>query len=311
MASPTNAAFNSEVRKGLLEWERQKNSTLERIHRELRNYSNDVIAQFAGVTEWDAFRVQQVSRGVNAAKERFRQRISEELRLQATEATAMAIAGVDRPLIKIGAGKESLSGFVASDRQLVLVEKYIPSLISDATDDITSGVQNILRRAMLGNVDTKDLIRDIGIKIGKSPSSRGTGSVFDKGTRRLRTIFRTEANRIHNLAREQRIDELSEKFPGVGKKWIHRRSNSPRQNHVALNGKVVFPAKGEKFLVAGIRVDGPHDLALPASEVINCHCTVVATYDENAAVIEAPDPLITDRQTGMDLAKRGITNELR
>ena len=66
---------------------------------------------------------------------------------------------------------------------------------------------------------------------------------------------------------------------------------------------MIYPAKGEKFSLAGIEVDGPYDPALPVGHIVNCHCKRVAYYDPDAAAQEM-DPALKDQGSGMDGAKK-------
>ncbi len=312
-ASSTERTFNRAVRKAMAQWEKQQRSVLVAAQEELKRFNDEVISPVAPVTEWDVARLRSVERGIREAQARFTRRINKTWISQANKATALAIAGVDDPMKAIGVTKELLPVFQVPDRVLVIANNYVPSLIVDVGDDIYKGVQRTLKAGLLGGHGTPEMVRDIKLKLGKYASTekyyRG-GSVFDKATRRTWTIFRTESNRLHELVHAQRVKEVSKNFPGLGSKWVHRPSQFPRASHQALHGKIIYPAKGEKFSLAGLEIDGPHDLLLPAEEEINCHCMAISTFDEDASVEQESDPRIDDDKVGMEQAKKGPTNEL-
>lgn len=105
-----------------------------------------------------------------------------------------------------------------------------------------------------------------------------TRSIKESGIRdeyyRARRVSITEALRAHSYASEEAILQA----PVVEEKeWVHTGSyrNTPRENHVAMNG-VCVPKK-EPFTLEG--ADGathhpmfPRDTILPAGESVNCHC---------------------------------------
>lgn len=105
-----------------------------------------------------------------------------------------------------------------------------------------------------------------------------TQAILDSGIRdeyfKARRVAITEVLRAHSVAQEEAIQQS----PAVESKgWRHTGSyrNTPRQNHVDMDGKVV--PKAEPFTLEG--ADGrtyhpmyPRDSILPPSESVNCHC---------------------------------------
>jgi hypothetical protein len=129
-------------------------------------------------------------------------------------------------------------------------------------------------------------------------------------------IVRTELHMMREEGAEQRIREATTrarqmKIPMV-RYWIHssgmatpagkpvqgsrrragfakgkaRQGYAPRPHHKAMHG-VAVPLDG-RFTLTNQRtgetweIDGPHDRALPASEVINCYCTRSIRIDRSA-----------------------------
>ena len=91
---------------------------------------------------------------------------------------------------------------------------------------------------------------------------------------KARRVALTETLRAHSFAREDSIQQCP---AAETKEWVHTGEyrNEPRPNHEAVSGQIV--GKDENFVLVG--ADGityypimPKDPALPAAEVINCHC---------------------------------------
>ncbi len=105
-----------------------------------------------------------------------------------------------------------------------------------------------------------------------------TQALIDGGIRserhRARAAALTETLRAHSVAQQEALVQN----PAVeDKEWVHTGShkNTPRENHVAMNGVIV--PKNEPFTLEG--ADGvtyypmyPRDPTLPPGESVNCHC---------------------------------------
>ena len=105
-----------------------------------------------------------------------------------------------------------------------------------------------------------------------------TQALIDGGIRseryRARAAALTETLRAHSVAQQEALIQN----PAVeDKEWVHTGShkNTPRENHVAMNGVIV--PKDEPFVLEG--ADGvtyypmyPRDPILPPGESVNCHC---------------------------------------
>ena len=124
--------------------------------------------------------------------------------------------------------------------------------------------------------EIKHVLTDI-LKNGKSVADF-THALIDGGIRseryRARAAALTETLRAHSVAQQEALIQS----PAVeSKEWVHTGShrNTPRENHVAMNGVIV--PKDEPFVLEG--EDGvtyypmyPRDPALPPGESVNCHC---------------------------------------
>lgn len=124
--------------------------------------------------------------------------------------------------------------------------------------------------------EIKELLTDT-LKDGKSVAEF-TQALMEGGIRseryRARSAALTETLRAHSVAQQEAITQN----PAVeDKEWVHTGDyrNAPRENHIAMNGKIV--PKNEPFTLEG--ADGvtyypmyPRDQSLPPGESVNCHC---------------------------------------
>ncbi len=120
-----------------------------------------------------------------------------------------------------------------------------------------------------------------------------TKAILDSGIRderyKARRCAMTEMFRAHNVSKY----EASQQMPCiVGRRWRHSGVGTPRPNHEDMDGQTVD--KSEPFTLIG--ADGetyhpmyPIDPVLPASEAINCHCTVDDVVDEKILGLTAEE----------------------
>ena len=275
---PREIAYEKHVRAALKKWRSAEDELLGEVSSILRSYRAEVVAQFVPVTDWQSHYLGEVERSVRETMAAAANRLSGTWRSAAVRATAIAFSSVDDPLTAIGLPVVTTPA--PNIQQLAILNQIVPELIVDVTDDVTKQVRSLMRQAQMGGLSKTDLVTRIGNVVGplRPGRQRPPGTVFSKANVRARTILRTEMNRLHNLAKMQRAGQLSERYPGVGVKWIHNPSPQPRPRHERLHGTVIYPAKGEKFHIGEYLVDGPHDLSLPAEDTINCHCTLVVVY---------------------------------
>lgn len=123
-------------------------------------------------------------------------------------------------------------------------------------------IENVLIKGLKSGKGVGDIARDI--------QANGIRDEYYKARR----AALTETLRAHSFAREDSIWQCP---AAEMKEWVHTGEyrNEPRPNHEAINGQIV--GKDENFVLIG--ADGvtyypimPKDPALPAAEVINCHC---------------------------------------
>lgn len=132
-------------------------------------------------------------------------------------------------------------------------------------------IENVLIKGLKSGKGVGDIARDI--------QANGIRDEYYKARR----AALTETLRAHSFAREDSIQQCP---AAEMKEWVHTGEyrNEPRPNHEAINGQIV--GKDENFVLKG--ADGvtyypimPKDPALPAAEVINCHCIHRGIASEN------------------------------
>jgi len=95
---------------------------------------------------------------------------------------------------------------------------------------------------------------------------------------RLEAIARTETMRMSNAGAGALYKDW-----GVHKKeWLATNDGRTRPSHLAANGQVV--GVDQKFEVGGALLKQPGDPSGPASETVNCRCTVLPWLEEAASL---------------------------
>lgn len=95
---------------------------------------------------------------------------------------------------------------------------------------------------------------------------------------RADTIGRTEVQAAYSGGEMQGARALGE-FGPTHKRWLAALDARTRETHAMADGQTV--PINEPFDVGGVPMDRPLDPAAPASEVVNCRCTVELLYPED------------------------------
>jgi hypothetical protein len=289
--TPEQKRYAAAVRANMKAIQTFNASRVQRVSQQMTDFTKGIIAELAGGTEWDLHRATQVEQAVAAAKQRIDSLVSTDWHSSHTVLAQLSLDGVDKPLEALGLNP-GVSPWVVPIKQLEFIDSYLPTLISGVSTTVQMKVRAQLRQALLGKsrADVEERVKELVGSLHPGTPLK-PGQVWDGAVKRARAIMRTEMGRVQNLTQTSRATQLAEKFKGVGIKWLHNSSPAPRDNHAALGGTVIYPSKGEKFMVGGTGVDGPHDPDLPASEVVNCKCATVVVYDptlDQAVAIDNP-----------------------
>lgn len=104
---------------------------------------------------------------------------------------------------------------------------------------------------------------------------------------RGQTIARTERFAATNNGRQEAWRQAADKaglpYGAISKTWVHSaRKMEPRPFHIqAGNERLTVQGLDTRFDIGGFSCLHPHDVALPAGEVINCSCTVKYSFNRN------------------------------
>lgn len=168
---------------------------------------------------------------------------------------------------------------IAFDLAAPWVQDFIEQRVLDLAGHVTQTTYDAIRIQLTEGVAQGESIDKLADRVR---------TVFAQADElRATTIARTEVISAYNGAASLGAAQLP---PDVvaGQEWIATRDSRVRETHASADGQVV--AVGQPFTVGIAQGAYPGDPSLPASETVNCRCTVAfLTPDEYAeAVNRAP-----------------------
>lgn len=220
------------------------------------------IDETIAATEWQAYRIPQLKESVERAISSFTQQYQAGFSDATKNIWLAGIDAVDAPLAAAGL----LSSTSELNREaLQILQGYSADLIGGLSSEALKRINNEITMGILGEKNAWEVMQ----AIGRNLHDKG---VMQSIAARAEAITRTEMARVHSAAREARMHDAVDADPEAPwmKKWISSGKAYPRQNHAALDGKMV--PVGENF-PGGFPY--PHAPGLPAKEVVNCGCTHV------------------------------------
>lgn len=178
-----------------------------------------------------------------------------------------AAAGLQRPLPP------------PPDRALAsIVTRFAADRVRHLEGAATENVTRLLRLGVLGHMTPSAVQLQIAQYLG-IPARSGRGYPGELW-RQAERVWRTESLNMFNGAAAERLRDLAAREKGWRKMWQHGgRPLRPRPYHLkVLHGQILGAT--EDFTVMGPdgtawKAFGPHDPRLPASEVVNCGCSLV------------------------------------
>lgn len=158
-----------------------------------------------------------------------------------------------------------------NEKLLDQAKTFGAELVTNLTDDGRGKIAQQIDLAVMGQSPLEATLKAIGTNLEDT-------SIFGTIAKRAATIYRTEVNRMQNLAAVKRMEQMHHQVPDLQKRWLHSHIGIPRPNHLLMDG-VTIPAN-EQFKLMGrdgeiYMIDGPHDPELPPEEVINCRCVAI------------------------------------
>jgi uncharacterized protein with gpF-like domain len=218
-------------------------------------------------SSYNAARLQALKAQIDRVMAEFASQASSQvsdLQQKAYEQTAVQIDAT------VAAGTGSLVVHPVVDRAMVqVVQGYTADLITGLTRDMSAKINAAIQRAAMGGLNLQQLVTQIGTTLKGGQFS----GLFSQVGERATTIATNEILRLQSLASIARINDLSERHPGLAKRWLHIPvARVPRISHLLADGQIRKP--GEPFLVEGEELQYPRDPAGSPENTINCHCLV-------------------------------------
>jgi hypothetical protein len=222
----------------------------------------------------------------------------------------------NKPLLKIYSDLYTLIGIRFANWYAKTFENYLTKKIDTTNlNDIWAarfaalGVAVGSQRVTLVSGTAKQTLIRITQRLMSDPEFMTLGAI-EKG-RILRNQFnrysqfqaerlvRTEATAAANFATSAAATTI---FPGdqLQKEWIASFDDRVRDTHSDADGQIVD--QNAPFLVGGSQMMFPGDPSAPASEVINCRCSIAHIPKEGAQTIEEIQNI------GLGVAAGGFTN---
>ncbi len=126
--------------------------------------------------------------------------------------------------------------------------------------------KNEIRRSITTSIVQGESIQKMGKRIQANLEKNATNAI---------TIARTETTRAMGEARQQTFKEAEDMGIEIQKRWLSTSDSRTRDSHRALNNEIVD--NDDKFSNG---LEYPGDQRGPASEVVNCRCTMIAFLPE-------------------------------
>lgn len=152
-----------------------------------------------------------------------------------------------------------------------LVDTFNQPYWQKFNDTTRQDVQNVLEEGITGGLSIRDLAKEITAKMGP-------GYQQWRGTAAARTESTAACNAGHAMTMQALEDELQ--MP-VGKEWVSVLGPTTRPNHAQMDGTQV-PSSTGMFNLAGFPIPYPGHFSLPAGERINCQCTLISCFLQEA-----------------------------
>lgn len=132
---------------------------------------------------------------------------------------------------------------------------------------------------------------ELGLTVlGAQSQSEAVGAVtriLAEGTRaRAITVVRTSMSQAYSFAEWERLQQQAQVVPGLQKQWRASGKAHPRHNHHIADGQI--QPIDQPFNLGGVKMMYPHDPKAPASEVINCGCTMLSIVVDWESALATP-----------------------
>ena len=266
----SNINLNRKVVAAIKRLNKVKTASIKSLIKEIDRTRQLIITAIAENGQITPYNIQQLKTTIASILETRGQEITVNLSDNARRVFVKGIQVVDAVI----ESNNLLIGIpYLSETKLNILQNYYADLIKDISDDAKSRITREITLAQLGQKPVDDVIKEIGRNLESK-------SIFRTIANRAETIFKTEVNRIGNVASLERTKQFYRQIPDLQKTWVHSHVGIPRPGHLLLDGTTI-PVNDSFKLYGG---DGkiyypqaPHDPILPAGECVNCKCMLVPT----------------------------------
>jgi len=256
---------------------KRENAAVRATWRMLRDLRGRVLAELAGTTQFQIFRLTQMRTSIEQYIAEFEQEAGAEARDALRVAYETGSQSVIEPLREVG---ELRAGFFTpSPAQLNTVLDYSADLVRGIGDDTRKAINLQLRMTALGQKSSMDAMREITRQFGLVDLHRGREVVkgISYGAER---ILRTELQRVYNLSSHSQQNETAKQVPGLMKSWVATADSRTRPEHLRAHLEYManpIPVE-EPFIVGGEEAQYPLDPNLSAAMSIHCRCRMITVH---------------------------------
>jgi HK97 family phage portal protein len=192
-----------------------------------------------------------------------------------TTATAEVAADLYEQAASAGMERVALSFGISFDLEAPWVRDMIEARANQLAGQVTQTTYDAIVAELVEGVANGESIDDLATRV------RGVFAQADE-LRALR-IARTEVISAYNGAAVRGVQELPRDVV-IAQEWIATRDGRTRDTHASADGQVVLV--GQPFSLGSRSAQHPGDPSLPASETVNCRCTVAFLTPEDYETLD-------------------------
>jgi hypothetical protein len=192
-----------------------------------------------------------------------------------TTATAEVTADLYEQAASAGMERVALNFAVSFDLEAPWVREMIEARANQLAGQVTQTTYDSIVAELVEGVANGESIDDLATRV------RTVFAVADE-VRAVR-IARTEVISAYNGAAVRSVQELPRDVV-IAQEWIATRDGRTRDTHASADGQVVLI--GQPFSLGSRAAQHPGDPSLPASETVNCRCTVAFLTPEDYETLD-------------------------
>lgn len=216
-------------------------------------------------TDYQQWALARLAAEIRQVLARFGEEAGDEISSAAGKAWDLGQDLVDRPLAAGGVRLEASLARI-DVRQLQAMRAFMTDRIKNVGLAAADKINAELGLVVIGAQSPSDAIGKVRVILGETSRARAT------------TIVRTELARAFSSASYERLMEAAARVPGLQKQWRKSGKAHPRPHHDLIDGQVREvnePFVTQPFGRLPVKLMYPHDPRAPASETINCGCTML------------------------------------